>query len=201
VALYNHDEDHVLGRKSAGTLELEQRSDGLWARIPQLPRTGIGPYIREGVTRGDLKGMNFAFILAPGGDSWSKEPDGTVLRTVNKIAELADISIVTSPAYSDTTVSVRSLEQAQRLLSSRPRRGWPMPGGLFTRPWGWWYYDAEEPRRRIGGPGEPCDPDEWSYIGTPNAWATYDTTDPPRFESERDYLTRLDLLFDVERAS
>ena len=32
-ALYNHNDDLVLGRTSAGTFTLEDRSDGLWTKV------------------------------------------------------------------------------------------------------------------------------------------------------------------------
>ena len=45
--------------------------------------------------------------------SYTRETDGdkeTIVRTVNKIDHICDVSIVTHPAYEDTSVKARSLD-------------------------------------------------------------------------------------------
>jgi len=74
-----------------------------------------------------------------------------------------------------------------------------------TRPWAWWRWDAlSESRRRIGGTGtallERPDGKHPVSFGTPNAYDDdYNVADPPKYESEREYLTRHGLLTKVER--
>ena len=57
------------------------------------------------IKRGDLTGCSFAFYST--GESWSKS-NGMDIRTITKINRFDDVSIVTSPAYKSTTVSVRN---------------------------------------------------------------------------------------------
>ena len=74
-----------------------------------------------------------------------------------------------------------------------------------SRPRCWWLLTAPEPRRRLGGSGEP-DPrlrprgqPDMRY-GVPTCWsAESDPADPPTFESQATYLQRLNLLLPNER--
>jgi hypothetical protein len=76
-----------------------------------------------------------------------------------------------------------------------------------TRPHAWWRRDAPEPRRRLGGVGEPYSDGLW--YGVPAYWTTpslaalggiaTDPDDPPVYESEAAFLERLGLLTDEER--
>jgi hypothetical protein len=66
-----------------------------------------------------------------------------------------------------------------------------------TRPSSWWTFDAPaEPRKRTGGKGKAIEGDPCRYFGRPSSYHldSYDHADPPRFESQRSYLTRLGLL-------
>ena len=83
-----------------------------------------------------------------------------------------------------------------------------------TRPWLWWKIVAREPRRRLGGTGDPLDaitnlretpytygiPWSWRQEGQPyTRGVPISDTDPPMFESEATYLARLGLLEPGER--
>jgi phage head maturation protease len=50
--------------------------------------------------------MSFGFYV--GQDSWNKSDAGNI-RTIEEISRLVDISLVTIPAYPQTSASVRSL--------------------------------------------------------------------------------------------
>jgi HK97 family phage prohead protease len=107
VFLFNHDLNQVLGRQSSGTLQLRADDVGLAFEV-DLPDTAAGRDVRELVRRGDLKGGSFGFL--PGEDKWERTSDGLQLRTHTSIAMLRDASVVTFPAYSDTAVSLRSID-------------------------------------------------------------------------------------------
>ena len=110
VALFNHNEDHVLGRRSAGTLRCMEDERGLGVEV-DVPDTQNGRDVYQLVRRGDLKGMSFAFTLPnPRTDQlWSRHEEGD-LREILR-ANLHDVSVVTHPAYLDTSVAARALEQ------------------------------------------------------------------------------------------
>jgi hypothetical protein len=67
-----------------------------------------------------------------------------------------------------------------------------------TRPWAWWRWEAPEPRRQISAGPEPV-LDHGLWFGKPRCYRGV----PPSnmFESEADFLDRLNLLTSAERAS
>ena len=93
----------------AGTLELFEDQRGLRMRALLDMRDPDVRSIVPKMQRGDLDKMSFAFI--PTRQKW-KDVDGKDLprRTIEE-AELYDVSIVTTPAYSGTEIGLRSLEQ------------------------------------------------------------------------------------------
>jgi len=104
-ALWNHDSNIVLGRTSSGTLKMQEDKRGLSIEID--PPRWAEPYM-ESIERGDVNQMSFGFIV--GKDQW-EEREGETIRTLIDIAELPDVSIVPYPAYMDTSVAIRSLEE------------------------------------------------------------------------------------------
>lgn len=116
-ALFNHNPDHVLGRSrdGAGTVRLFTDETGLGFEI-DVPDTQLGHDLAALVERGDVDQNSFAFRIAQDGDKWVEE-GGVITRTIRRIAELFDVSLVTYPAYPDTSVAVRSLTEH---IGSRP---------------------------------------------------------------------------------
>nr|WP_199867075.1 HK97 family phage prohead protease [Weissella cibaria] len=107
LALFEHDYASLLGRVDAGTLSLHVEDVGLHF-VLDVPDTTLGRDVYNNVKLGNLKGMSFGFVVAKGGDEWKQGEKPT--RIINKIAELKEISVVSVPAYDDTSVQVtRSL--------------------------------------------------------------------------------------------
>lgn len=105
-ALWNHDTNFVLGRKSARTLRLEEDEKGLLSRIFPPPTTWASDLMTS-IERGDVSQMSFGFQAIK--DHWL-EPgkDGLPVRELLEV-RLFDVSPVTFPAYQQTEVHVRSL--------------------------------------------------------------------------------------------
>ncbi len=117
MALWSHDMSQPLGRRSAGTLTINDRTEGLDFTV-DLPDTQVGRDARTSVLRGDVNGMSFAFQVVEGGDKWSRE-DGWDLRVVHE-AELIEVSPVSIPAFRATSVGVsRSAPTAELLRTKR----------------------------------------------------------------------------------
>lgn len=112
-ALKNHDPNLLLGRTTSGTLQLKSNSVGLGMEIDP-PDTNTGRDIIEEIRRKDITGCSFSFITAE--DDWKYNEDGSVERTIIKVAELFDVGPVTYPAYPDTTVAVRSLDEHRKAV-------------------------------------------------------------------------------------
>jgi uncharacterized protein len=111
-ALVDHQPSLILGRRSAGTLTLEEDAVGLKVTITP-PNTQVARDLIENVRVGNLSGMSFAFAVAPGGDEWdtSVRP---ALRRVLRVAKIFDVSVTTYPAYTQTEVSLESRRQSDR---------------------------------------------------------------------------------------
>jgi HK97 family phage major capsid protein/HK97 family phage prohead protease len=101
-ALWNHDTGQVLGRTTAGTLQLVEDKRGLKVRI-MPPKSASG--LVESVARGDVDAMSFGFTIDK--DSWQKTATGPV-RTLHGV-NLKEVSIVAFPAYKATSVEARDL--------------------------------------------------------------------------------------------
>lgn len=84
----------------------------------ELPNTQIGNEILEGIKRGDYEQMSFGFYV--GKDHYDSKPDenGIWNRYIDNIKMLDEISILSqAPAYSQTEVCKRSLEEAKEALN------------------------------------------------------------------------------------
>ncbi|MBB3523091.1 HK97 family phage prohead protease [Rhizobium sp. BK456] len=115
--LFNHDSDNVLGRTTSGTLRLWEDEIGLRFEV-DLPDTSLGRDIGKLVERRDISGCSFGFRAVK--QTWddTTHPPG---RTLEKV-EISEISIVTFPAYPDTSVGLRSLEAIRAEAREDERR-------------------------------------------------------------------------------
>ncbi|HLK64478.1 MAG TPA: HK97 family phage prohead protease [Bryobacteraceae bacterium] len=106
--LFNHDENQVLGRTVSRTLALTQDASGLNFEC-EPPDTTYARDLAACMDRGDIDQCSFSFVVAPGGADWNEDANaGTTIRTVTKIAKLYDVSVVTYPAYTQTSSEIRS---------------------------------------------------------------------------------------------
>lgn len=111
-ALLDHDTAKVLGRRANGTLTLESDERGL--RVDIRPPEGVtySEDLKKLVARGDINQMSFGFMVRKDGDEWERMEDGTRLRILNDL-ELVEVSVVTIPAYPDTSVALRALHRVE----------------------------------------------------------------------------------------
>lgn len=109
-ALCDHDTRLVLGRNKAGTLELREDSHGLWGRITINPNDSDAVNLYERVKRGDVDQCSFGFEIVRE-DSEFRD-DGSVHFTIREV-RLYEVSVVTFPAYAETSVSARKQDVAE----------------------------------------------------------------------------------------
>ncbi|MXS81567.1 HK97 family phage prohead protease [Nitrosomonas oligotropha] len=105
-ALFNHNINFVLGRSKSGTLRMTEDSTGLAIEIDP-PDTTFSRDLQISMKRADIDQMSFGFRTIK--DSWD-EVGGEWIRTLLEV-ELLDVSPVTFPAYPQTDVAVRSMQQ------------------------------------------------------------------------------------------
>lgn len=122
-ALFNHDDNLLLGRNRANTLSLAEDEKGLRSVI-DLPDTQVARDLAVLMQRGDVNQMSFAFEISKDGQDWEKTGEGPWIRTINKIKRLWDVSVVTFPAYPQTDAAVRALRavEAVALAAARAKK-------------------------------------------------------------------------------
>lgn len=113
-ALYNHNDDIILGRTSAGTLKLEQTSRGLWGEIKVNQKDSDAMNAYERIARGDITGCSFGFDIER--EEFRENPDGSYHWTILSVNPLYEVSPCVFPAYTETSVSARKrdVEQLQQ---------------------------------------------------------------------------------------
>lgn len=120
-ALLEHDNRRMLARSfnGKGTLQLEVDEIGLKYRFV-APSTSDGDYAVEMINRGDIFGSSFAYTSDEERDvKYSRDKDGYAVRTVEKFSGIYDVSPVSDPAYSQTSVSVRAMQDALELEDTK----------------------------------------------------------------------------------
>lgn len=110
--------EHSMARPIARTganLKLQVTDKGLFARaeIPNeneatTEQNDLIKYVNQKIIRSN----SFAFVVPDGGDEWYRA-NGMLYRTINKINRVVDITSTISPAYPDTYVVSRSLDETQ----------------------------------------------------------------------------------------
>ena len=116
-ALYNHNQDLVLGRTSNGTLELRQDDKGLWGRIKINKNDSDAMNAYERIARGDITGCSFGFDVKAQEEVISD--NGSIHWTLTEIDPLFEISPCVFPAYEATSISSRGkdVEQIKKRMS------------------------------------------------------------------------------------
>jgi len=100
LAFKEHNPAYLLGRKSAGTLKMEDRADGLYVKI-DIPETSYGDDTLISAARGDLTGMSFGFNNAV---SKNTKKGSEMIREISSL-NLREVSIVASPAYNEAGIT------------------------------------------------------------------------------------------------
>jgi HK97 family phage prohead protease len=117
VCCFNHDLNQLLGRKSSGTLQMEDSPAGLKFRCQLDKSNPVHQSVYASVKRGDLNGCSFQFTVEPDGDTW-EENGRTILRTLRKV-KLYELGPVVFPAYPQgTSVGARAEQRSDYVLGS-----------------------------------------------------------------------------------
>lgn len=101
--LWNHDTNEPLASVRGGSLQLVEDNHGLKVTA-KLPNTTRGRDVAELLRSKVIDSMSFGFNVIK--DSWSN--NGSV-RTLESV-RLSEVSVVTFPAYTATTATVRSMQ-------------------------------------------------------------------------------------------
>lgn len=113
-ALIDHDTGRVIGRSAAGTLRLQEDERGLFVEV-DLPDTTDGRDLAVQLERGDISGMSFGFAVTR--QTWDETGDMPI-RTIEAV-DLYEVSAVAFPAYPETEIALRSLNDAKAEREAR----------------------------------------------------------------------------------
>lgn len=103
-ALADHDTRIVLGRTTAGTLDLREDDRGLYGTIRINPEDQEAMNLYHRVQRGDVTQCSFGFDIKD--EEYQHRPDGSDLWIIRDVV-LYEVSVVTFPAYAETSVQAR----------------------------------------------------------------------------------------------
>lgn len=120
-ALTDHETRLVLGRNKAATLDLKEDTRGLWGQIKINKNDTDAMNLYERVNRGDVDQCSFGFDILD--EETDFRDDGTVHWTIKKV-RLYEVSVVTFPAYQDTSVSARQKDFAE--IQKRKTEAWQL---------------------------------------------------------------------------
>ena len=120
----NHDTSQVPLARSRNnnqnsTMQLSVREDGVHILAALDEKNQRAQELWSAVKRGDISGMSFMFRVD--GDEWKELESGKPTRTIKSISRIYEVSAVTYPAYTGTSISARSLESDDAALDSAKR--------------------------------------------------------------------------------
>lgn len=113
VALFNHDDDYLLGRlkNGKGTLSIGYDERGGYFEV-EKNETTASKDVYENIRLGNVQGCSFAFTVSS--EEIERKEDGSTIVTITGVKKLYDVGPVVNPAYKDTEV-----EAAQRSMEKR----------------------------------------------------------------------------------
>lgn len=123
ICLLEHTTGRILGRSSHGKGTLKLTADEVGVKfVVEAPHTADGDTAIELVRRGDYSGCSFAFRPDDESVIWGKDEEGIPTRTITKFLMMSDVSIVSHPAYVQTSVSVRDRMKVEENLKEEAKK-------------------------------------------------------------------------------
>lgn len=114
---YNHDDNTVMARTGAGTLDLAEDERGLKIRARLATDDPDVARLVSKIRHNSINKMSFAFWVEPGGQELDDSGD-VPLRTITR-ASLHDVSAVVEPAYEGTEIGMRFVQSQRKEQKTR----------------------------------------------------------------------------------
>lgn len=114
--LVNHNTDMIPLARSRNntdnsTMQMTVDQDGMVIRADlDIENNSDAKNLYSAVARGDISGMSFMFSVD--GDSWDEPDSDHPTRHIYSIGRVMEVSAVTFPAYSATSIQTRGLSEA-----------------------------------------------------------------------------------------
>lgn len=102
---YNHDKSkaNILARQRDKSLQVSVDESGVHFKAEL--RTNLGKDVYAAIKAGDISGCSFGFFCQ---DDHIEKRDNVIIRHIDKLEKLTDLSIVDDPQYTQTSVEVRN---------------------------------------------------------------------------------------------
>ena len=114
--LINHNVDMIPLARSRNnnensTMQMQVDDEGMLIRVDlDTENNADAKSLYSAVSRGDISGMSFMFIVD--GDAWENADTEHPTRHVRSIRQVLEVSAVTFPAYSATSIQARGIADA-----------------------------------------------------------------------------------------
>ena len=114
--LVNHNTDMIPLARSRNnnensTMQMTVDNDGMDIRVDlDTENNADAKSLYSAVSRGDISGMSFMFIVDR--DAWADVDSDHPTRTITGIKRVMEVSAVTFPAYTQTSITARGLSDA-----------------------------------------------------------------------------------------
>lgn len=132
VLQFDHGTHPLVGGLPIGAIqELREDEQGLYVRARLHDNWLIQP-VREAISEGSLTGMSFKFTIPDGGVTITRDSGDVETHTLTDV-DLHELGPVVWPAYTDTSVGVRSKELADILTNDSDARA-VIAAGLYGTP-------------------------------------------------------------------
>lgn len=119
-----HNRERLLARsnKGVGTLKISVDEIGVKYEF-EAPNTPDGDTALELVRRRDLTGSSFMYWSDESSSvRYTKDKDGVLIRHVNRIDEIIEMTIASDPAYVQTSVTAREIEAGGIILDTPDKK-------------------------------------------------------------------------------
>ncbi len=113
--LKNHDPSLIFAR-SGINLTFKDTKEGLYYEATPIDTQNYREISKE-IEAGLLTGQSFGFTIKS--DEWRDLDTDKPVRTITEIEQIFDVGPVTYPAYTDTSVALRSLEKAKENIEDK----------------------------------------------------------------------------------
>jgi HK97 family phage prohead protease len=118
LSYYNHNSDMLLGRESAGTLEIIADDRGI-SYVVEPPDTSAGRDVLALVRARLLTGSSFAFTVNQRGERYTTDESGKAIREIVEASGLYEVGPVNVPAYGSATTAVVSRRSYEAWLAEQ----------------------------------------------------------------------------------
>lgn len=119
LALYDHDDAMLIGKRSSGSLQLSIDTVGLMYASQYDQSDPVHQTVASRIRRGDCSGSSMTWLLPREGRNYERRSDGVIIRNITRIDAILDVGPTHKPYYTGTSSEMRSVgvDTADRIIA------------------------------------------------------------------------------------